>query len=303
MFRKSLNRALLRVRVDTVTPLLIRAGMVGLEPVGADLVCVRTRHAKEGQTVYVPGSSFKGVVRSAAEASVRGLVIARVAGACDPLDHRTCCGSRAANLASSAEKHRAHCLACRLFGSTTMKGRASLRDLFPWRGAAVADDRANFERANRVEIRHGVSINRISGAVQHHGPFDQEVVPAGVSFWGDVALENYQLWQLGLLLQGFDALNEGTAQLGSSKSRGLGVVRVEVEALVHEQRPGDVEAAAGVGRLVAADEVDAYGLFADAVITDARGTRRGLAVRFHADETAAVGPWLAAGRDALAALA
>src|SRR5262249_12407642 len=72
MYRRSYNRAVLRVRITTVTPLRIGAGDVGLDPSATDLTCVRTRHAAHGTTVYIPGSSFKGVVRATAEAAIRG---------------------------------------------------------------------------------------------------------------------------------------------------------------------------------------------------------------------------------------
>jgi CRISPR-associated protein Csm3 len=307
MFRTSYNRAVLRVRIDTVTPLRIGAGDVSLDPSGADLTCVRTHHAMYGSTVYIPGSSFKGVIRSAAEAAIRGHKLAGdVIGACDdPLsnDKTKNCGARYQNeRAPTAEIHRKHCLACRLFGSTAIKGRASVRDLFPWSDDVAAGDRhvpngANHTGANKLELRHGVSINRLLGSVEN-GPFDQELVPAGVAFFGDIALENYQACQLGLLVEGLDQLDTGFAQLGSSKSRGLGVVKVTIERILHEQA-GRGAQPCGVGALASPDEARAYGLVAEPALPAAPGTPRGLAMRFEVREPAA---WLAAGRGALGAL-
>ncbi|GAB4520727.1 MAG: RAMP superfamily CRISPR-associated protein [Haliangiales bacterium] len=307
MFRKSYNRAVLHLRVDTVTPLLIQAGDSGLDPAAADITCVRTRHARWGSTVFIPGSSFKGVIRSAAEAAVRGHKFGPVSGACDdPLNHKqnSCSGKLQKSEADSSAIHRQHCLACRTFGSMAMKGRAAPRDLFPWPDDAAGRDpsevRALVEHANQLELRHGVAIDRLTGSVKH-GPFDQELVPAGVSFWGDIALENYQACQLGLLAQAFDSVNDGIAQLGGSKSRGLGAARVQVERIVHEQRTAGADPL-GVGQLAADVERDAYGLVPDYALPKAAGTRRGLATRFEVsgDDTEA---WLNAGRDALGALA
>jgi CRISPR-associated protein Csm3 len=316
MFRKSLNRAVLRVRVDTETPLLIRAGDAGLDPAASDLTPVRTEHGRHGQTVYIPGSSLKGVLRAAAEASVRGVTVAPssitpapVPGACDdPLEPRTSCGGqnrpRGRERPAPAAIHAAHCLACRLFGSVAMRGRAAVRDLFPWDLDATADDHAptgaNRRRANEREQRFGVSIDRITGSVRH-GPFDQELVPAGVSFWGEIALQNYQVWQLGLLAQAFDAVNFGAAQLGSSKSRGLGSARVAVEVLVHEQVTTAADRPCGVGALLDADESRVYGLLAEGALPDATAERRGLAARFTVRGDA-VASWLDAGRAALGGL-
>ena len=310
MFRRSYNRAVLRVRIITVTPLRIGTGDMGLDPSGADLTCVRTRHAAHGTTVYIPGSSLKGVVRAAAEASVRGQRLAGGwTGACDdPLDDRDArrsCGARHQKASGTPTEaiHQDHCLACRLFGSQAIKGRTSLRDLFPWSDDPRADPTFaprgdNQTSANRLELRHGVAIDRILGSVKH-GPFDQELVPAGVAFFGEIALENYQVWQLGLLGAAFDQLNSGIAQLGSSKSRGLGVVTILVEEIVHEQA-GRGSQPCGVAALATAQEREAYGLLDEIALPAGEGVPHGLATRFVVRDQAAA--WLAAGRDALGAL-
>jgi len=297
MFKISYNRAIMRVRVETVTPLSIRAGETGLDPTSSDLACVRTHHRVHGTTVYIPGSSFKGVLRSTAEAQLRGQRFkhqggSELEGACDPANHRTSCAQHKGD--DTAAIHRANCLACRIFGSLSMRGRCAPRDLFPFSASVEisADERANLARANRVEVRHGVLIDRISGAVAGSCLFDQEIVPAGITLHGEIALHNYQAWQLGLLWSSLDELNEGFAQLGSSKTRGLGVVRVEVDALMHEQRYTS-EHPAAVGDLVGDREARDYGLFPEVRLPAAEGRARGLSRRFEVS-----GPDLARWRDA-----
>ncbi|WP_437635840.1 RAMP superfamily CRISPR-associated protein [Sorangium sp. So ce854] len=308
MFRKSYNRAILGVRVETVTPLLIRAGDVGLDPTAADLSCVRTRHAVHGRTVYIPGSSLKGVIRSAAEASVRGETFGESRGACNPLDHKNECNAHTnSEQVATARIHKDQCLACRLFGSLAIKGRAAVRDLFPWleRGdEAARPGGTNHHRANQVEQRHGVAIDRILGSVKH-GPFDQELVPAGVSFWGEIALENYQVWQLGLLVRALDEISEGFAQLGSSKSRGLGFARAEVTSIVHEQPLRAGERPAGVGKLMSPEEHAAYGLLPelDVALPALLGEPRGLSLRFATTDPPAIQAWIEAARQALGGMA
>lgn len=314
MFKKSYNRAVLRIRIETVTPLLIRAGDAGLAPTAADLACVRTHHARHGSTVFIPGSSLKGVIRSAAETTVRGLAFkGGVTGACNPLEHDTSCGKqpdrqqdRQRDRPPSHQVHREHCLACRLFGSLRMKGRAGVRDLLPWTENEGTEPRfapgeENHQRANRIEVRHGVAIDRIVGSVKI-GPFDQELVPAGVSFFGDIALENYQAWQLGLLAQAFMEVNDGFAQLGSSKSRGLGVAQVTVESILHEQASGGGAAPVGAGMLASAEEGAAYGLLPDAAFSTDAGEVRGLSRRFTVRDSTAIRAWLDGGLAALGSL-
>lgn len=305
MFRKTLNQAVLRVRVETVTPLLIRSGDSGLQPGLADLTCVTTTHGRLGRTVYVPGSSLKGVVRSTAEALLRGREIGGIEGACNPLDQRSSkCNQRAERGEETAAVHARQCLACRTFGSQALKGRASIRDLFPWpeaTGELAEASRENLVKANALEVRNGVAINRISGGVQH-GPFDQEIVPAGVSFWGDVALENYQVWQLGLVAAALEELTTGFAQLGSSKSRGLGVVKVSPEKLLHEQPLAAGETPQGAGRLLDEGEGKAYGLMPEGGLPSVEGRARGLRRRFETEGAQGCTAWLDAGLEALGAL-
>lgn len=313
MFKRSYNRAVLRIRLETVTPLLIRAGDAGLTPTAADLACVRTHHARNGSTVFIPGSSLKGVLRSAAEATVRGRRFKDIEGACDPVDHNKSCGKEPARSGStqrerllSHEVHRQQCLACRVFGSLRMKGRTGIRDLFPWSDSTDVEPRLkpggeNHLRANRVEVRNGVAIDRITGSVKI-GPFDQELVPAGVCFFGDISIENYQAWQLGLLAQSFAEVNDGFAQLGSSKSRGLGVAKLEVESILHEQAALDKRTPMGVGMLASQQEGKEYALLPDAVLADSEGVIHGLSRRFLVTDATALRAWLEGGLTALGSL-
>lgn len=306
MFKRTFNRGLFELRIETRTPLLIRAGDPGLEP-GPDLACVRTRHARLGPTVYIPGSSLKGVVRSAAEAFVRGQTLGGVEGACDPFDRETSCSARAERTRRQSDRvetaaiHREHCLACRTFGSTSMKGRASIRDHYPI-DPRQADGGETFTLANLTEGRHGVAINRISGAAERGALYDMEVVPAGSVFFGDIALENYQAWQLGLVVAALDELNDGFAQLGSAKSRGLGVVAVTVTRILHEQPTRAGSAPVGVGGMVEPAEADGYGLLREGDLGSGKGDARGLSTRFEYSEAQAVGAFLEAARAGLRAI-
>lgn len=319
MFRKSYNRAVLRLRLTTQTPLLIRAGDAGLDPTAAELACVRTHHAQHGQTVYIPGSSLKGVLRSAAEAALRSQrLIDDIRGACDPLDRDDCCFAKVREQQAKLPRgsslptpdvHKMHCLACRLFGSLTLKGRTSVRDLFPWSTAPGDPTKegpggTNHRRANHVENRPGVAIDRVTGSVRGGALFEQEMIPAGVSFWGELAMENYQTWQLGLVDQALLEVNNGFAQLGSSKSRGLGVCQIVVEHILHEQILGnDAIGPAGVGQLIG-DEVErkSYGLLPEKEIPHASGQQHGLSRRFTLTARELIDGWLDAGATALGEL-
>jgi CRISPR/Cas system CSM-associated protein Csm3 (group 7 of RAMP superfamily) len=309
MFRRSYNRALLHIKLTTVTPLLIRAGDTGLSPTASDLSCVRTHHGVHGRTVYIPGSSLKGVTRQAAEASVRGTKFHGIEGACDPLSRDQSCWSRVEEhrrKQSTAKTYADLCLACRTFGSLALKGHTSVRDLFPWddrSATAFAESTANASAANRVEIRHGVAIHRITGSVEH-GPFDQEIVPAGVSFWGEIAIENFQMWQFGLVARAIDELDSGFARLGSGTTRGLGEVRAVTESIVYEQVFNAQSSPAGIGVLATPEEKKHYQLITENPLSlNDPSEQRGLSRRFVVTDRARVTAWSHEALGALGALA
>jgi CRISPR-associated protein Csm3 len=302
MFRTTLNRARLTLRIETRAPLRIGAGDGQLEPSAADLVPARTRHAQHGLTVFVPGTSLKGALRAAAEArlrdrSLRGAGIPEI---CDPL-RLSCAVPLQRRRLAGPDMHRNHCPCCRLFGSSALRGRVAVRDQFPWRDGDGEAARENLARANRLELRHRIAIDRRSGSISA-GPFDAELVPAGVAFHGEIALENYQVWQLGLLATAFDDLNEGFAQLGAAKSEGMGQVRVAVEAIAHEQAGGPDRGPAGVGGLARPEDCEKYGLLPEVELPAAHGESTGLSARYALHGEAEIGAWLGAGRSALAAL-
>jgi hypothetical protein len=105
------------------------------------------------------------------------------------------------------------CPVCRLFGSTSFIGRVSIGDAYLAGNGTV-----------RTELRDGVGIDRLTGGAAHGAKFDLEAVPSGVRFTADVALRNFECWQLGALLLVVQDLRDGLIRIGSGRSRGLGAV-------------------------------------------------------------------------------
>ena len=136
-------------------------------------------------------------------------------GACDLFGNDSC-GKRLENTLSSAEIYKESCRACRIFGNTNLKGRISFNDAYPI-------------DAVKTEIRHGVAISRLTHAVAQ-GPFDMEVMITG-SFRSKIHVDNFELWQLGLLALAFQGLNEGLVRVGFGKNRGFGEVETKIESI------------------------------------------------------------------------
>lgn len=210
--------------VEPRGPLLIKSGReAGADPTLPDMNFVRTYHPILGETVYLPGSSLKGVFRSQAERIARTLGLK----CCDPLDRERACDERVRKLKkiaaqrqealTSARIYRELCTICRIFGHTVQASHLQISDAYPEKPVA------------RTERRDGVAIDRISGAVAA-GPFTLEVVTEG-RFASRLSLYNFQLWQVGLLALVLRDMNEGRVPIGFGKSRGLGRVKVDYRRL------------------------------------------------------------------------
>ncbi len=242
MFKQTLNLARIQLRLCPQGPFLIKAAE-SLDPTRPSMEFVRIFSAV-GPTVYVPGSSLKGVVRSTAEALFRTLG----ENPCDASDPKRLCPVVRKDRKKNPEEKLAyldHCPVCQTFGSTELASRVHFADLFPWRPKedAAAREGQKKELERHLGIRMGISIDRRKGSVAH-GPFEMEILTGG-TLYGEVSLRNYSLWQLGLLFFVFERLDEGSLKVGFGKSRGLGRVALEVDQVMLEQF-GPLKGRAGV---------------------------------------------------------
>jgi CRISPR-associated protein Csm3 len=225
VFQQALNQATLMIQLRPEGPLLIKSGReAGANPTIPDMNFVRTHHTGIGleATVYLPGSSLKGTLRSYCERVVRTVGLP----CCNPFEtHKhslECfCGKKLENEENGAKRHSESCAICRLFGNTVLGARMLVSDAYP--------TRETVEEANQTEQRDGISIDRLSGAVAN-GPFSLEVVTRG-QFQATLSLENFELWQLGLVTIALRDLGSGLCPIGYGKSRGLGRMAVTLTSL------------------------------------------------------------------------
>lgn len=216
---------------------------------GSDLPVLRDAR----ELPYIPGSSFKGVLRSTIEGLVRG--VARPGEwsntsppkglwSCNPLedpshphgetrDANEACMSR--RWKEVLREHHAgrteseltidgvlkhSCTVCRLFGNTELAGRVLVADL-PLSEAS--------DLTNPVEVRDGVAIDRDLLTAADRKKYDFEVVPVGSCFDLEIVVENPDDTDRGLLVAGLECINEGFARLGGFGSRGLGRVCARIQ--------------------------------------------------------------------------
>ncbi len=242
------NWATLMLSITPTSPLLIKSGGLSPDPSLPDMQFVRTLRAPEGEAIYIPGPSLKGVFRTHVEKVLRTLKGNSSEGACDPFADELACGKRLERneIEDSAVIYRSSCRACRLFGNTKLKGRIVFFDAYPTREV-------------QTEVRHGVAISRLTQAVAV-GPFDMEVAVAG-SFHTRLVLENFEAWQVGLLALTVRDINEGFVKIGFGKNRGFGEVIIEVgQMTLGFAREIPSTEVYGIGMLVEQTERDRYGL-------------------------------------------
>jgi CRISPR-associated RAMP protein (TIGR02581 family) len=240
------------------SPLLIKSGRLSPNPFLPDMQFVRTLIGGM-ETVYIPGSSIKGVFRGFTEKVLRTLDVQEVDGGqvCEPFADNAC-GRRLSNEEDSAKVYWQSCRACKLYGNTRLRGRLSFSDLFPNKEVVT-------------ETRYGVAISRLTNAVAQ-GPFQMEIVVSG-EFMGKLRLENFEVWQLGLLALTIKGINDGLVKVGFGKNRGFGKVEISVTRVVvdlakigHDMSPSELW---GVGKFInRGEEREKYGLTPDDFLTD-----------------------------------
>ena len=215
MHKRILNELTIKFTLEPDGPMLIKSGRDTAEdPTLPDLNFVRSTHPRTGApTVFLPGSSLKGVIRSHAERLARS---ARPEGnikwCCDPFTDPCLKGEQKDETTAGTYAHS--CAACRTFGNTRLGSHLFLADAYP-------------EGPVTIEQRDGVAIDRVSGAVAA-GPFNMEVVTQG-RFEATCRWRNFQLWQVGWLAIVLRDLQNGFVTVGSGRSKGLGRVRLKYE--------------------------------------------------------------------------
>ncbi|MBK9709823.1 MAG: hypothetical protein IPO81_00590 [Kouleothrix sp.] len=182
------------------------------------MACVWTQTAA-GPRFYLPGSSLRGVLRSAAERLVAcwqpnwGYVSDPFNNASEGWVQRQ---REREPSPSSADIYRMAGPIERCFGHTALRGRWTFGDAW-----------MRNERDAHIVVRDGVGISRRTGAAMNDIKFQFEAITGGV-FETTLTIVNYELWQLGLLAHALALLDGGQARLGYGTYRGMGRIRLAV---------------------------------------------------------------------------
>jgi CRISPR-associated RAMP protein (TIGR02581 family) len=233
------NRLKLTGTLELETALRVGSGSTD-ELSGADTSVVKGNLCRP----YIPGSSFKGVLRAHIERIIRQVEPAFGGksrsmkpdwppgiGACNPLrDNERClCNNQIENLKREfennpqdldAELFNRSCRVCRVFGAPWLASRVLIKDLL------LARPDLWMER--RYQVRHGVGIDRDSETASQGLLYDYEIVPSGTLFNWEIIIENADQSRAedGLVIWGLNEFANGRIQLGGGRSRGLGWVKL-----------------------------------------------------------------------------
>ena len=240
MFDTFKNRLELTGTLTTVTALRISAGR-STEPIGSDLPVIKDALGRP----LIPGASFKGALRSRLESFLRGIspdLAANPAIEAEwPITNERLNGRN--GIKAEVEEELKHYpekertgrrdrlltekmvsetdLVSLLFGSPWIASKFQVRDLtvLPeyWFG--------------QYQERDGVAIDRDTETAADGKLYDFQVVPAGTPFEFKAVVENAEPWELGLLMIGLHQFETEQIPLGGGRSRGLGVVKLEVSQM------------------------------------------------------------------------
>lgn len=209
MFKKLEREAIITYKLRTESPLYIKAGEDNsLNPSAVDGTYMKIY--RNGTTEpFIPGTSIKGVFRSRAERMLKD----GDNGSCDIIDRKECVTEKDAkkNKYDGTKRYELSCPVCKLFGSKVLRSRVVFSDLY-------------VNGQYKVGSRTCVGIDRITGAAKKGALYDIEYIE-DAEFDGKITLQNFEPYQVRLLLELFEELNEGFITLGGLSSKGFGVVK------------------------------------------------------------------------------
>lgn len=225
------NRSLFKGRLEMQTALHIGGGKFTLSYSDSPVVLT-----PEGRP-FIPGSSFKGALRSTVEKLVPSLPESAKLRSCGLIEQKQtaqekrtegrdeqCSTVRLQEITDQrrrqpddeakilAEARDKLCHTCLLFGSPFAAARINVNDLY------LVED----EWSGVIQVRDGVAIDRDSESAKKGLKYDFEVVPATTIFDLTMTLENATPQDLQLISMGLSDFMHGFGMIGGKRSRGLG---------------------------------------------------------------------------------
>jgi len=203
-----------------LSPLRIGAGRGKTPTSPVDLQVLKISIGDIKDAPYIPGSSLKGVIRSACER----LALSNDIEACgmgegckneNDEELKNMIKSRSSEEEIVEFLNENYCLICKLFGSGTYSSHIQFSDAYPREG--------KFSTGQKT----GIAIERRSGSVKRGALYTVEFVNPNSEFYGSIVFNNVPNYGIGLVSYVIDQINEGIVRIGGFKTRGFGIVKME----------------------------------------------------------------------------
>lgn len=220
------NVCSIKYKLIFTEPFLITSGdpsMPGSEELDARFITTTCWHDNNWvEKPYLIGSSLKGVYRSRCEKIVRTLG----GSACDPQEQGKkkelkSCGEKLREKEKQEKKtlpaeeiYKESCFVCKLFGSSQMRSRIRVSSAF-----------SNCEIP--MKKMDYVAIDRFTGGAAEGKKFNSQIALNG-EFNGKIVLNNFEIWQLGVLAYLFKDLYLEDVRVGYGKYKGYGKCKAVV---------------------------------------------------------------------------
>lgn len=198
--------------VEPLTPLHI-GWQRSFDPVDSDSPVIKDPQGRP----FIPGSSFKGILRGFIESFLSGAGVNR----CFPTDDDPCIKDK------EKWKDRDYvlentCPVCRIFGSSYIGSKLKIKDM------PVKEE---MWHEIFLRVRDGIVIDRESRTAKDKGKYDFETVAPGVQFHMEMVGDNLSDEEKGLLFTALDLISRGFGSLGGNVSRGTGRIRIEIKQI------------------------------------------------------------------------
>ena len=218
-FDKFINRWEITARLNLLTPLRIGGGQTA-NVYSLSETPVLMSYDAESQTVepFIPGSSFKGVLRSTAERLVR------------TFSEDECC-------ISVGSKPCGKCIPCSVFGSMEAGSKIRVLDCHLSEGTrfgSVVDERPHCATKYRINRDAGIydmltrtrRIDNRTITIPESNPRFEEIIVSNLSFDVHIKMDNADEHEVGLVLLALDEFNHKRCHIGGGASRGQGFADV-----------------------------------------------------------------------------
>ena len=210
--------------IKTISPVHIGAGRTtGLfEPTDLSVLKI----SRDGNDLpYIPGSSLKGLLRSACEAVIISIPQLKI---CNIVEYKDSCFYQYRKELENALNRKNNqevltildkfCLICKIFGSSSYNSKIQIHDSYPLEEITTG-------------IKKGIAIDRRTGSASRGALYDLEIIEPLNLFNFQMIFNNLPNYLVGLVAQTILEINNQNLYIGGMKSRGLGRVSITLKKI------------------------------------------------------------------------